>query len=54
MAGLQPAIALDTKKGYAELDLGLLDPTERTWRAPYRSDWAIAVGVFSGGAGPEN
>jgi hypothetical protein len=54
MAGRQPAIALDTKKGYAELDLGLLEPTEQTWRAPYRSDWAIAVGVFSGGAGPEN
>lgn len=49
MDGPQPAIALDTMKPYAELDLGTLDPAERTWRAPYRSDWAIAVGAFPAG-----
>jgi hypothetical protein len=49
MDGPQPAIALDTTKKYAELDLGTFEPAQRTWRAPYRSDWAIAVGTFPTG-----
>jgi len=44
MAGTQPAIAVDTKKEYVEIDLGTLDPTNQVWAAPYQSDWAIAVG----------
>jgi hypothetical protein len=51
MDGRQPAVALDATKEYAEIDLGTLDPTEQTWRAPYRSDWAIAVGAFPNGTG---
>lgn len=46
MDGPQPAVAVDTMKDYTEIDVGTLKPAERTWRAPYRSDWAIAVGAF--------
>lgn len=42
----QPAIAVDLAAEYKEIDLGLLSATRHTWRAPYRSDWAIAVGSF--------
>jgi hypothetical protein len=38
------AVAVDAKKPYREIDLGALKPEEQTWRAPYNSDWAIAVG----------
>ena len=44
MEQAQPAVAVDTKKEYEEIDLGLLGPKEQTWNAPYLSDWAIAVG----------
>ena len=47
MAGPQPAVAVDTLKPYAELDLGTLPPGVHTWKAPYVSDWAIAVGEFA-------
>ena len=46
MPGAQPAVAVDTLRPYQELPLGRLTATETNWRAPYRSDWAIAVGVF--------
>ena len=46
MAGEQPGIAVDTKKAYREIGLGVLDRKEQVWRPPYRSDWAIAVGNF--------
>ena len=46
MAGPLPAIAVDTKLSYAEIDLGTLSTTNQTWTAPYDSDWAIAVGDF--------
>ncbi len=46
MHGTQPAIAVDTKKVYAEFRVGLLPPGDHTWRAPYRSDWIIAVGRY--------
>jgi hypothetical protein len=44
---LQPAIAVDTKKIYAEINLGILTPIKHTWNAPYKSDWSIAVGEFN-------
>lgn len=46
MDGPKPAVAVDTTKEYTEIDVGTLKPAERTWRTPYRSDWAIAVGAF--------
>ena len=41
-----PAVAVDTKLDYAEINLGTLNRTSQTWTAPYVSDWAIAVGDF--------
>ena len=41
-----PAVAVDAKKAYEEIELGPLAPEQQTWEAPYRSDWAIAVGDF--------
>jgi hypothetical protein len=46
MSGRQPAVAVDACKPYREIPLGQLEPRAQTWRAPYRSDWAIAVGEF--------
>jgi len=50
MAGSQPAIAIDTKKAYSEINVGTLNSSNSSWQAPYKSDWAIAVGKFKGGA----
>jgi len=47
MAGSSPAIAVDTKLSYAEINLGTLNTTNQTWTAPYVSDWAIAIGNFN-------
>lgn len=47
MSGEQPAIAVDARKAYEELALGTLPRGTHTWQAPYRSDWAIAVGRFA-------
>jgi len=46
MKGPAPAVAVDTRRIYQEIDLGLLTPTKQKWLAPYSSDWAIAVGRF--------
>jgi len=46
MVGDLPAVAVDTKQAYKEIDLGMLAPGSRVWKAPYKSDWAIAVGRF--------
>ena len=46
MNGTQPAIAVDTKLHYQEINIGNLDPISQTWTAPYPSDWAIAIGDF--------
>ncbi|MBS3735388.1 MAG: DUF5060 domain-containing protein [Phycisphaerae bacterium] len=46
MDGSQPAVAVDTTKAYREIDIGPLKPGEHTWKAPHKSDWAIAVGRF--------
>ena len=43
----KPAIAVDTRKAYQEINLGLLNPSNQTWNAPRNSDWAIAVGDFT-------
>ena len=44
MPAAQPAVAVDTKKEYKEVKIGMLGAAEHVWTAPYRSDWAIAVG----------
>ena len=41
-----PAVAVDTKKAYQEIKIGPLSGEDPTWKAPYTSDWAIAVGNF--------
>ena len=41
-----PAIAVDAKLDYAEINIGTLSTTSQTWNAPYVSDWAVAVGDF--------
>ncbi|MEX2138548.1 MAG: DUF5060 domain-containing protein [Pirellulales bacterium] len=46
MAGQQPAVAVDAKRPYQEIELGRVDPKQHDWKAPYPSDWAIAVGEF--------
>ena len=46
MSGPAMVVAVDTKKRYAEIRLGNLDPGEHTWHAPYASDWAVAVGTW--------
>lgn len=40
------AVAVDTRKPYEEIDLGTLDAEEQIWEAPYRSNWAVAVGEY--------
>jgi hypothetical protein len=44
MAAAQPAVAVNTKQEYSEIPLGRLSPKRQTWKAPYTSDWAIAIG----------
>lgn len=44
--GSGKAIAVDTKKAYAEVDLGTISAEEQTLDLPYQSDWALAVGDF--------
>jgi hypothetical protein len=46
MDGRRPAVAVDTKKQYREIEIGPLKPGKHTWKAPHKSDWAIAVGNF--------
>jgi hypothetical protein len=48
MAGARKAVAVDALKPYKEIDLGVLAAKRQTWRAPYKSDWAVAVGRFRG------
>ena len=40
------AVAVDALKEYREIDLGMLEAGTSEWEAPYKSDWAIAVGEF--------
>ncbi len=46
MKGSQPVIAVDAKKVYTEIDVGLLPAKKHVWNAPHKSDWAIAAGDF--------
>ena len=49
LSGMQealPAVAVDAKAPYREIEVGPLAPGRHTWEAPYRSDWAIAIGTF--------
>jgi len=46
MHSAQPAVAMDALKPYEEINCGQLEAKEQTWQAPYKSDWAIAVGKF--------
>ena len=45
----QPAIAVDALTG-KEIDLEQLSPEQHVWKAPYKSDWAIAIGRFGSAA----
>jgi hypothetical protein len=46
MPGNQPAIAIDTRLPYAQIQIEPLAPIRHTWQAPYMSDWAIAIGTY--------
>ncbi len=46
MKGAQPGVLVDTRQAYKELPLGTLVPKKLTLKAPYKSDWALAVGKF--------
>jgi hypothetical protein len=48
IGGPRRAVAVDTKKAYAEISLGVLEARNQTWTAPYSSDWAIALSPASG------
>jgi hypothetical protein len=39
-------IAVDTKKAYAEIELGQLDAKQQLIRLPRRSDWVLGLGRF--------
>lgn len=41
-----PAVAIDTKLPYKEIRIGKLDNAEQVWKAPYKSNWVVAVGKF--------
>jgi len=45
--GPLPAVAVDTKKAYREIAIGPLKAGKQTWKAPHKSDWAIAIGMFN-------
>jgi hypothetical protein len=40
------AVAVDALKPYQEVDIGALAAKIHVWKAPYPSDWALAVGSF--------
>jgi len=42
----QIAIAVDTKKAYEEIRVEAFSPGKHLWKAPYRSDWALAIGSW--------
>lgn len=46
ISGARPARAVDTRKAYKEISLGNLPAKKQTFKAPYKSDWAVAVGAF--------
>ncbi|MBW8042242.1 MAG: DUF4038 domain-containing protein [Planctomycetes bacterium] len=46
LAGKGEAVAVDAKKAYQETKVGALISKKHVWKAPYVSDWGIAVGNF--------
>ena len=44
--GSQPAVAVDTKKAYVEIDLKKRLNKSQTIGLPYPSDWSVAIGKF--------
>jgi hypothetical protein len=46
MSKSRKAVAIDALKPYHEIDIGSLSAKSHVWKAPYRSDWAVAVGSF--------
>jgi hypothetical protein len=46
MKGPRRAVAVDTERAYAEIDLGVLKPAVHTLEPGSSSDWAVAVGEF--------
>jgi len=42
-----PIIAIDTKLEYQSIVAGIWGAKNQTWNAPYKSDWALAIGVFN-------
>ena len=48
-SGTLSAIAVNTRNTYQEVDLGNLSATSQTINLPSTSDWAVAIGNFSGG-----
>jgi hypothetical protein len=54
MNGNQTVIAVDTKRAYQEINQGSLSANDQVWNAPYESDWAVAVGDFSGNSLPQD
>jgi hypothetical protein len=46
LVGKGEAVAVDAKKAYEETKVRTLINKEHLWKAPYVSDWAIAVGNF--------
>ena len=46
MPGRQPAVAVDAKKAYAEIQLDDLQPKAQTIKLPTKSDWVVAIGHF--------
>ena len=44
--GSLPAVAVDTRAPYAEVEIGPLSASDEAWVAPYESDWVVAVGAF--------
>lgn len=45
-AGSLPAIAVDTRTDYQQIELATLDAQKQRWQAPHQSDWVVAVGRF--------
>jgi hypothetical protein len=54
MNGSQPAVAVDTKSSYQEIVQGNLSAGDQVWNAPYQSDWALAIGDFTGSGSPQD
>ena len=47
------AVAVDANKAYQEIELGEIKTQGNTWKAPYPSDWALALGDFEQKVIPE-